>query len=48
MEIFQEILKIVLTGLSASVFLGLWARYGLIPIFYLTQAPTTKEENKDD
>lgn len=44
MEIFQEILKIVLTGLSASVFLGLWARYGMIPIFYLTQAPKKEDE----
>lgn len=45
MDIFQEILKTVLTGLSASVFLGLWARWGLIPIFYLTQAP--KKEDSD-
>lgn len=47
MEIFQEILKIVLTGLSASVFLGLWAKMGMIPIFYLTQAPAPKEEDKE-
>jgi hypothetical protein len=47
MEIFREILEIVLTGLSASVFLGLWARWGMIPIFYLTQAPKPKEEDKE-
>ncbi|SPF82129.1 hypothetical protein [Pseudomonas phage GP100] len=47
MEVFQKVLEIVLTGLSASIFLLLAARYGLLPILYLSPDPLPKQEDKE-
>jgi hypothetical protein len=47
MEVFQRVLEIVLTGLSTSIFILLAAKYGLLPILYLSQTPM-EEVNKED
>jgi hypothetical protein len=45
---FNEVLSCVLTGLSAAIFLALFARLGWLPIFYLTTEPPKQEENKGE
>lgn len=44
---FNEILSCILTGLSTAIFLGIAARIGLLPMFYLTTVPP-KEQNKEE
>lgn len=48
MEIFQEILKIVLGGVSTSICILMLAKHGFLPILYLSPdpLPDPKEEEK--
>lgn len=45
---FNEVLSCILTGLSAAIFLGIFGRMGLLPMFYLSskgaEEPTKEEE----
>lgn len=49
MEIAQEVLKIVLGGVSTSICILLLARHGFLPILYLSPnpLPEPKEEDKE-
>ncbi|MND20252.1 hypothetical protein D3C87_1339240 [compost metagenome] len=41
---FNEVLSCILTGISTAIFLGVFARFGLLPLVYIT---TKKPEEKE-
>lgn len=41
---FNEVLSCVLTGLSTAIFLALFAKFGWLPLLYITTEDPTKEE----
>lgn len=47
MEILQEILKIVLTGVSTSICILMLAKHGFLPILYLSPNPLPEPEKED-
>ena len=47
MEVFQKFLEIMLTGLSTSICVLLLARFGFLPILYLSPTPLPEEEKED-
>lgn len=44
MEIFQEVLKIVLGGVSTSICILMLAKHGFLPILYLSPDPLPKDK----
>lgn len=47
MEVLQEILKIVLGGVSTSICILMLAKHGFLPILYLSPDPLPKQEEEE-
>jgi hypothetical protein len=45
---FNELLSCILTGLSVAIFLALFAKFGWLPMFYLTTEEPPQEENQGE
>lgn len=45
---FNELLSCILTGLSAAIFLGLFARLGWLPMLYITTEDPNKKEDQGE
>ena len=45
---FNEVLSCVLTGISTAIALGLLARFGLLPLVYITQKNPDDKKDKEE
>ena len=45
---FNEVLSCILTGLSVAIFLALFAKFGWLPLLYLTTEEPPKEESQGE
>lgn len=44
---FNEVLSCVLTGVSTAIALGVLARFGLLPLVYITTKKPEEQEGND-
>jgi hypothetical protein len=45
---FNEVLSCILTGASTAIFLGVFARFGLLPLVYITTKNPDKEKESGE